>query len=139
MTKNTQVNIIYERYTDTLNLTEKNTHEFASLQTIFIGPCAEHPVHTTYTLQWVNKHLRPTGPGLTVWLVYKSDRYTFALQALLDESVEERAAVVAEGEPLVGVHHEAVRHVHVEALPAGHAHAALLLRGEERGDEHVFF
>lgn len=52
---------------------------------------------------------------------------TFALQALLDEAVEQRAAVVAEGEPLVGVHHEAVRHVHVEALAAAHAAAAALL------------
>lgn len=53
---------------------------------------------------------------------------TSALQALLDEAVQQRAAVVAEGEPLVGVHHEPVRHVHVEALAAAHAHAALLLQ-----------
>lgn len=56
---------------------------------------------------------------------------TFALQALLDEAVEQRAAVVAEGEPLVGVHHEPMRHVHVEALAAAHAHAALLLHSNE--------
>lgn len=54
---------------------------------------------------------------------------TFALQSLLDESVQQRAAVVAEREALVGVHHEAVRHVHVEALAPRHTHRALLLRG----------
>lgn len=52
---------------------------------------------------------------------------TFALQPLLDESIEQRAAVVAEREPLVRVHHEAVRHVYVEPLPARHAHTAGLL------------
>lgn len=55
-------------------------------------------------------------------------RLTLALQALLDEPVQQGAAVVAEGEALVGVHHEAVRHVHVEALSARHAHARLLLQ-----------
>lgn len=62
---------------------------------------------------------------------------TFALQALLDEAVQQRAAVVAEGEPLVGVHHEPVRHVDVEALAAAHAHAALLLHNTTRQSPHL--
>lgn len=37
-----------------------------------------------------------------------------ALQTLLDQAVEQRTAVVAEREPLVVVHDEPVRDVHVE-------------------------
>lgn len=39
-----------------------------------------------------------------------------ALQALSEEAVEKRAAVVAEREPFVVVDREPVRHVHVESL-----------------------
>lgn len=39
-----------------------------------------------------------------------------ALQALLDQAVEQRSAVVAEREPLVVVHHEPMWYVDVEPL-----------------------
>lgn len=39
------------------------------------------------------------------------------LQSLFDQPVEQRAAVVAEREPLVVVHDEPVRDVHAEPLP----------------------
>ena len=56
-----------------------------------------------------------------------------ALQALLDQAVEQRAAVVAEREALVVVHHEAVRHVQTEAL--AHAHRLLSVPNQKS----VFF
>lgn len=42
-----------------------------------------------------------------------------ALQALLEQSVQQRAAMIAKREPFVGVHNETMRHVNAESLATG--------------------
>lgn len=60
-----------------------------------------------------------------------------ALESLLDQSVEQGAAVVAEGKALVIVDDEAVRHVHIETLSGRHGLQIVLLE-EQFGKIHFF-